>query len=106
MKTTSYFFLFLALFFTTSCSKSSAADKCGNSTFGTEFQARIKSISDAATLYGNTPTTANCNAFKSAYTNYIKALEDWEDCAKLANTLVEWKQAIEQAKVDVADIKC
>jgi hypothetical protein len=106
MKPVIYFCSLFLFILVLSCSKSDPIDKCSDSTFGVEFQAELKSISDAATLYGNSPTPANCNAFKSAYTNYVKALEDWEDCAKLANVSVDWKQAIDQARVSIADIKC
>ena len=75
-----------------------------NNTWTVEVQDELNDVTNAATAYSNDPSAANCNALKNAYNNYIDAIEDFEDCARLAGDLANWQAAIDNARAEVATI--
>ena len=79
---------------------------CTSNTFAMEFQSEIDAISAATLTYGSDPTPANCEALKEAYLNYIDAVEAYEECARLANQLTEWQNAIEMSRDAINNIVC
>ena len=65
----------MAIPFLNSCKK----DDPVSCNYATEVQNEVNALSAAASAYGNDPSTANCNAFKTAYQNYIMRLKTTVD---------------------------
>ena len=64
-----------------SCKKKSVdPDYCGTA-WASQVTSQTNAVSAAAQTYAANPTTANCNALKTAYQNYLNALEPFVDCA-------------------------
>ena len=77
---------------------------CANA-WATDLQDELNVISVAATNFANDPSTANCNAFKAAYQDYLDALKPYGNCAALSGTQrANWQQAVEQAEDNVDSI--
>lgn len=74
--------------------------------FSQEFQEELDNISTAAAVYGQDPSTANCQAFKDSYLAYIDALEDWEECATINNSIAEYNMALEGARASINSLVC
>ena len=85
------------------CNKGSDPVSCN---YATELEAQATALTNAATVYGNDPTTANCNAYKNAYQDYIDALKGYEDCATTAGTHAEWQSAIDALQASLDTIQC
>ena len=94
------FFLALVINFT-SCKKD---DKVTCDNFALTFESELDAISTAASAYSADQSTANCNALKDAYSNYVDVLEAWEDCARSLNIMNTWKASLEEAKANVNSI--
>jgi hypothetical protein len=60
--------------------KSSDPDRCGTA-WATQLSTQVNAISAAAQTYATDPTPANCTALKTAYQNYLNALEPFTDCS-------------------------
>ncbi len=88
---------------TYSCKKDDDPVGCN---YATEVQNEINALSAAATTYGSDPSTANCNAYKAAYQNYLNALEDHLDCAALSGQQAELQAAINQAQAELDNFQC
>jgi hypothetical protein len=83
------------------------ASACGaNYNFQVELAAEAQILTDAAVLYANDPTTANCNAYVAAFNAYLDAAEDLEDCAILSGQQVEFNQAIDDARASLDALQC
>lgn len=79
---------------------------CG-ATWGADLQDEINALSNALTAYSQNPTTANCEAYKQAYLDYLDELKGWGDCVTAGTQQhAEWQEAIEQAEDDVNSIVC
>lgn len=106
MKTLNLLLLFCLTLVLFSCGDDEKdAANCANS-FSQEFSDEITAITNASNVYAMDPTPANCNAFKTAYTNYINALQGWEDCAIQLNASDDWQQSIDDAMESVNQIEC
>ena len=90
-----------AIPFLNSCKK----DDPVSCNYATEVQDELNAVNAAATAYGNDPSTANCNAFKSAYQNYLNALEDHSNCV-LAEQQAAYQQALDDAQAAIDGFQC
>ena len=64
-----------------SCKKKATdPDFCG-STWVTQVSDEANALSTAAAAYVADPTTPKCNAYKTAFQNYLNALKPFTDCA-------------------------
>lgn len=108
MKYSTLVFVFTLLIFTISCGDSNdPSNPSGCSTeFAETFQDEIQTINTTTQNYANDPSTANCEAFKEAYQNYINALDSWEECANFYNQVAQWEQAIDAAQLSIDNIVC
>jgi len=70
------------------------------------FEDELTNITNATQVYSTDPTPANCQAFKDAYSDYLDALEDWENCAIFYNQTAQWQQGIDAARASLDDIMC
>jgi hypothetical protein len=109
MKTISLFmlrffsFLIVVSFLgTASCSKKAAdPDNCGTN-WATQVTAQSNSLSAALQTYATSQTPANCTALKTAYQNYLNALEPFVDCASwTAQQQNELQAAINEAQQQI-----
>jgi hypothetical protein len=105
------FIAILSLAVTTSCSKDNdddgPEDLCGvNWSPAVELQDELNALSAAINAYGLDPTTANCNAYKQAYLDYLNAIKEWEECYIYVGQQQEFLQAVEEAEQEVNDIEC
>lgn len=90
-----------------SCSGNSLADRCGpNWSPAVELEDEINDFTQALTAYSQDPTTANCEAYKEAYLDYLDALRDWEDCYIYAYSEAEFNQVIDDAEEAVNELDC
>jgi hypothetical protein len=88
---------------TYSCKKDNDPVGCN---YATEVENEVNALSAAATTYGNDPTPANCQAYKTAYQNYLNALEDHLDCAALSGQQAELQSLIDQAQAELDNFQC
>ena len=89
-----------------SCGSDSPGSAACSNNFSEEFQDELTAVTNAATAYSQDPTSANCQAFKDAYLDYIDALEDWEDCAAINNSTAEFNESLKEARDSVNDLEC
>jgi hypothetical protein len=81
--------------------KSSDPDRCGTA-WANQLSDEINAVSAAAQAYGTDPTPTNCNALKTAYQNYLNALEPFTDCsAWTAQERADLQAAIDEAQQEV-----
>lgn len=101
------FSLTLFIFLTTSCS-SDADDTPENCSvaYSQAFEDELLNISNATQTYSADPSTANCEAFKAAYNDYLDALDNWEECAIFYNETAQWQQAIDATRVALDGLMC
>jgi hypothetical protein len=85
-----------------SCKKKSTdPDRCGTA-WSTQLSTQINAVTAAAQAYGTDPSAANCNALKTAYQNYLNALEPFTDCAAwTAQQKDDLQTAIDEAQQQV-----
>jgi multidrug efflux pump subunit AcrA (membrane-fusion protein) len=75
--------------------------------YATEVQDEVNALTEAATAYSSDPTNlAKCQAYKTAYQNYLNALEDHVDCAALSGQQAELQSAIDQAQAQLDAFQC
>jgi len=85
-----------------SCKKKAVdPDYCGSS-WASQVTTETNAVSAAAQTYAANPTTANCNALKTAYQNYLNALDPFVDCASwTTQQTTELQNAIDAAQQQV-----
>jgi hypothetical protein len=90
-----------------SCKKKATdPDYCATS-WATQLSAEVNALSTAAQAYGASQTAANCNAFKTAYQNYLNALDPFLDCAAwTVQERSELQDAIDEAQQDINNLVC
>jgi hypothetical protein len=88
-----------------SCNKKAAdPDICGTS-WATQVSSQLNAVTTAAQVYATDPTTPNCNALKTAYQNYLNALEPFVDCASWSvQQKNELQNAIDDAQQQVSSL--
>jgi outer membrane receptor for ferrienterochelin and colicin len=73
--------------------------------WATDLQPEWTAVYDAAVAYAQDGSEANCNAYKSAYQDYINALKPYGNCTNLTGQAhANWKQAVEDAEAEVANL--
>lgn len=105
----SFLFLITLSLLYTGCSKDDDGGSpagCTGAAFNQRFADEINAISTASMAYSQNPSTANCEAFKAAYLDYIDELERYENCAIQFNQGTEWQQALDDARVGAMGIVC
>ncbi|NJK95437.1 MAG: hypothetical protein HC905_11460 [Bacteroidales bacterium] len=109
MKTKLFYLLFVVILFgNESCKKDKESDPdlCATA-WSVATQDELTAVINAAMTYGNTPTVANCNAYKSAYQAYINAMKTYENCSVLTGlTRTQWEEALEEAQEELNNFTC
>jgi len=101
--------LFIVFCFTllvTSCSKDGDGGLAPCSVaWATDLQGELTAVISAGQAFGTDPSDANCNAYKSAYQDYINALKPYGNCATLTGqSRTDWQEAVAEAEADVATL--
>ena len=105
------FFLLLILVAAVSLSSCKSDDDIDNGAcaanfnFALELQAESTALSNAASAYANDPTTANCEAYRSAFTSYLDAAADIDNCVPTADRSA-YLQSITEAQAEVDALVC
>lgn len=88
-----------------SCKKKATdPDYCGTS-WATQLSTEITALSTAAQAYATSQTTENCNAYKTAYQNYLDALKPFGDCAAWTEQQKnDLQDAINEAEQDISTL--
>ena len=75
-------FVVSVIFFSQISCKKAVTDPafCANA-WATELSDEITAFTNAATVYANDPTTANCNLYKAAFQSYLNGLKPFLDCS-------------------------
>jgi hypothetical protein len=74
--------------------------------WATEVQDELDAVTAAATAYGNDPTnSAKCNAYKSAFQDYLNALEDHKGCVPSEQS-AQLQQSIDAAQTSLDALQC
>jgi hypothetical protein len=96
------FLIILSFLGVGSCKKKAVdPDYCSN-TWVTTIQTEVNAVSNAANAYGLNPNTTTCNALKTAYQNYVDALEPFSNCTLWTTaTKAEWQQMIDEANAAI-----
>jgi hypothetical protein len=72
----------------------------------TELEAELNAVINAATVYGNDPTPANCQAYKNAYQDYLNELDNYVECAALSGQQAEYQAALDDAQAQIDALQC
>lgn len=72
----------------------------------TELQDELTAFNNAASVYGQNPTTENCNAYRNAGLAYLDAAADLQSCANAQGQGQEYQQAIEAAEDSLNALQC
>lgn len=106
MKTLKFLVLLFGLsFFSCGDDSPNSAAECSTA-FAQEFQTEVTDISNAVSAYGQDQSASNCQGLKDAYNAYIDALEDWENCASINNSLTEFNAALDNARQSINALVC
>jgi hypothetical protein len=88
-----------------SCKKKTTdPDICG-SAWATQLSDETNALIAAAQTYSTDPTTQNCNAYKTAFQNYLDALQPFTDCtAWTTEQKNELQDAIDEAEAEISTL--
>ncbi len=99
------FFIFCFTLLVTSCSKDDDGITPCSGAWGTELQGELTALFNAGAAFGTDASDANCNAYKSAFQDYINALKPYGNCATLTGqSRTDWQEEVAEAEADVATL--
>ena len=99
------FYIFCFTLLVTSCSKDGDGIAPCTTAWATDLQGELTAVINAGQAYGLDQSDANCNAYKSAYQDYINALKPYGNCATLTGqNRTDWQEAVAEAEADVATL--
>lgn len=104
---TSIFKLALGIFFLVffaNCSKANPIS-CLNGSWIQEVSSDLEKWTAAANTYGEEPTEANCNSYKSAINGYLNALNQIKNCVP-SSSLSDFDGSLDEAKQELSEIDC
>jgi len=94
-----------SMFFLSSC-EGDGPSGCGdNFNYAVELQAESTALSNAAQAYANDQSTANCEAYRTAVSNYLDAAEDLDNCV-LTTQRDDYQAAIDAARDNLDALAC
>lgn len=107
------FFFLLALaassFFIAGCGSDddgmTTPEFCALNTYSERSLEALNAFSEAAGVFGNDPTTANCEAYRNAGQNYLDVLEEYNGCAVIADRQ-DYREGIAEAQAELDAIVC
>lgn len=98
--------LMTILFLTTSCNKNKKdASSCGTLALAnSELTDQLAAATNAAVALGSNPTKANCEAYRTAWLDYIDVAEKYLNCNLFADGDLE--KEIADARQEAMDADC
>lgn len=78
---------------------------CNDQTFGEAVANAASSLNDAAVLYANDQSTANCEAYRTAAQNYLDEIRRFEGCA-IISARDDFRESLREAQESVDMIMC
>ena len=102
-------FSFMCILSFTSCGGSDGPGgvDCNDSiAVNNEISDEVEAINTALTAYINDQSTANCDALKDAYQDYIDELKGLQDCANDAGVGAEFAASLADAEQSINDLIC
>jgi|SRR6187200_1237843 len=96
--------LFGLVFLTYSCNDDD--DDPVGCNYATETQDELNALQAALDAYSANQSTANCQAYVSAYQNYLNELEDHIECATLSGQQAELQALIDQSQDTLDNWQC
>ncbi len=96
------FVFFIA--FSTSCKKSVVG--CSGIAYANELSAELNALSTASAAYGQDPSTANCNAYKNAFQNYLNGLNKYKNCTFTTGERAQFNAALQDAQDNLDMLVC
>lgn len=85
-----------------SCKKDKDPDIC-STTWGLQISDELEAVMSSSVTYSLNPTTANCNAYKTAVQAYLNALRQFEGCAGWSATdRQDLEESIDDAEAELA----
>ncbi|HLN20969.1 MAG TPA: hypothetical protein VK213_07755 [Bacteroidales bacterium] len=83
--------------------KDKEPDYCTAGAWTTQINDELTVVMNTAVAYSSNPTTANCNAYKTAMQGYINALKPFENCTLwTAQDKTAFRNALQEAEQDLA----
>ena len=81
---------------------------CGTLSWATEVESELNVLFEAALSYGTDPTTANCQRYKDAFSDYIDALEGLDNCVAglSAADRKDYNDALDDAEEELNNLQC
>lgn len=80
---------------------------CSDSfSINSELNDEINAFAQAASAYGQDPSSENCQAYKDAANDYLKALEALEDCAREVGQLNAYNQSLANLQAAFDSLTC
>lgn len=90
-------FGFVLAFVFSSCGEDEEETKSVNcDNFAVVLKEETDAVTNAAMAYGTDPSSANCNAYVDALTNYLEAVEPFVEKCGDDESFAQWKDAIDQ----------
>ena len=96
------------LFSLTSCGGDDVigvATGCGSSNWSSSIESATSKWSEASTNYSNDPTSANCQKYKSAGLDYVKAYKKILNCIP-GSSKTFYKQAFTEIENEIKSLSC
>lgn len=94
--------ILLFVFSFDSCKKDKGDPDYCTSTWTTQLNTELTAVINTAFAYSASPTTANCNSYKTAVQNYLNALKKFDDCSLwTAEQKSQLQNAIHEAEQDL-----
>ena len=85
-----------------SCNQTNNPVTCS---YAVELQDEATALSNAASAYGQDPTTANCEAYRQAFLDYLDEAEKLDDCV-VASERAAYRQAIDDTQASLDALTC
>lgn len=81
---------------------------CGSFSWATEVESEFTALFETALAYGSDPTTANCERYKSAFRDYVDALDGLENCLGVlsAQDRQDYNEALKDAEDELNNLPC
>lgn len=87
---------------TGACKKDKADTGICGTNWAVAVQDELNAVADAATAYAANQTSETCSAYKSAFQDYLNALEPFLDCTTYtAQQKADLQDAIDQAQAEL-----
>ena len=82
-----------------------AGGNCTLAFYADGYATELADLTLAAETYLADPTTANCEAYRTTFADFIDFLRAFENCPAVADR-AEYRQDLRDAEADLRDLEC